>query len=101
MPVARPLKLLAGQPWDTMLIRGDVMRNAGIVAENVVRALERLDADERLSEASRDAALVGLTRELLAVLPTPSGDILVAACNRYLTVLADCGRTAKARRPSR
>ncbi|MGU3404774.1 hypothetical protein [Methylobacterium brachiatum] len=67
------------------------MRTAGIVAENVVRALERLDADERLPEASRDAVVAGLTRELLAVLPTPAGDILVAACNRYLAALADCG----------
>ncbi|MCJ2059500.1 hypothetical protein MKL09_23535 [Methylobacterium sp. J-048] len=91
MPSARPLNLLAGQPRGTMLIRGDTMRSAGIVAENVVQALERLDADERLPDASRDAAVAGLTRELLAVLPTPSGDILVAACNRYLAALAECG----------
>lgn len=42
-------------------------------------------------DPGREAAVSGLTRALVAVLPIPSGDTLVAACNRYRVALAECG----------
>ncbi|WP_267427018.1 hypothetical protein [Methylobacterium sp. GC_Met_2] len=71
-------------------MRSDQIRIAGIIAENVVSTLERLDGDV-LAVLARDAAITGLMRELVAVMPTRFDGVLAAACNRYLATLPDQG----------
>ncbi|MCJ2126435.1 hypothetical protein [Methylobacterium sp. J-077] len=68
----------------------DQIRAAGIIAENVVSALERLDGDS-LAKLPREAAIAGLMRELMAVMPTRFDGVLAAACKRYLATLQDQG----------
>ena len=68
----------------------DQVRAAGIIAENVVSVLERMDGDD-LALPTREAALGGLMRELVAVMPTRFDGALAAACNRYLATLPDQG----------
>lgn len=68
----------------------DQIRIASIIAENVVSALERLDGDI-LAELTREAAIGGMMRELVAVMPTRFDGVLAAACNRYLAGLPDQG----------
>ncbi|MGH1574997.1 hypothetical protein ACRAWG_35585 [Methylobacterium sp. P31] len=60
------------------------------VAENVVSAYERFREEPYLPER-RAAAVAGFLRELLAVMPTTSGAVLVTACNRHLSTLPDHG----------
>ena len=72
------------------LMRSDQVRAAGIIAENVVSALEHLDGDS-LSTQDRAAAIDGLMRELVAVMPTRFDGVLAAACNRYLATLPGQG----------
>ena len=67
-------------------MHSDQVRAAGIIAENVVSALERLDGDS-LAVQPRATAIDGLMRELVAVLPTRFDGVLAAACNRYLVTL--------------
>ncbi|MCJ2093963.1 MULTISPECIES: hypothetical protein [unclassified Methylobacterium] len=71
-------------------MRSDQISAAGIIAENVVLALERLDSDS-LATLTRGAAIAGLMRELVAVMPTRFNGVLTAACNRYLATLPDQG----------
>ena len=71
-------------------MRSDQVRVAGIIAGNVVSALERLDGDG-LTLPTREAAISGLMRELVAVMPTRFDGVLAAACNRYLATLPDQG----------
>ncbi|TXN76591.1 hypothetical protein FV228_00100 [Methylobacterium sp. WL18] len=68
----------------------DQIRAAGVIAENVVSALERLEGDS-LATLTREAAVEGLMRELVAVMPTRFDGVLAAACNRYLATLPDQG----------
>ncbi|MGH1570305.1 hypothetical protein ACRAWG_06105 [Methylobacterium sp. P31] len=68
----------------------DQERFAAIVAENVVSAYERFREEPYLPER-RAAAVAGFLRELLAVMPTTSGAVLVTACNRHLSILPDHG----------
>ena len=75
----------------------DQIRAAGIIAENAVSALERLDGDI-LAELTREAAIGGLMRELVAVMPTRFDGVLAAACNRYLAGLPGSGMGWAARR---
>lgn len=69
----------------------DDERFAGIVAENVVSAIERLRDDGRYPEDQRRRAIAELMRELLADMPTASGRVLAVACNRILSSLPDRG----------
>jgi hypothetical protein len=67
----------------------DVETAIKIIAENVVSALERDDDGAAAFLAGgRDMAVAGLMCELLAVMPTDDGDVLAAACNRFLDRLA-------------
>ena len=66
-------------------------RLAGIVADNVIAALERgyggrLEPDDR-----RDRTIAELMHEILANLPTKSGRVLAQACNRVLAIQPDRG----------
>ena len=70
------------------------VRVAGVIAEKVISAMDQLGADKRLSSTGRKAAARSLRRELVAVMPTPSGGILADACNRYLATLPDWGLSA-------
>ena len=71
-------------------MRSDQIRAAGTIAGNVVSALERLDGDG-LAMPVRGAALDGLMRELVTVMPTRFDGVLATACNRYLATLPDQG----------
>ena len=63
---------------------------ARIVAENVASAFERAH-DGGFEEDERAIVVQGLMRELLLVLPAASSETLAYACNRHLSVLAECG----------
>ena len=71
-------------------MRSDQIRAAGVIAENVVSTLERID-DGSLTKAARKVVVDGLMRELVAVMPTRFDGVLAAACNRYLATLPDQG----------
>jgi len=68
----------------------DLEQAAQIIAENVASAFERA-CDGGFEENEREMFVQGLMRELLAVLPTSSSHVLAVACNRHLSVLAECG----------
>jgi hypothetical protein len=68
----------------------DLERAAQVIAENVASAFERVH-DGTFEENEREMFVQGLMRELLAVLPTSSSHVLASACNRHLSVLAECG----------
>ncbi|MCJ2138560.1 hypothetical protein [Methylobacterium sp. E-066] len=68
-------------------MRSDQLNAAGIIAENVVLALERLDTHS-LATLIRGAAIARLMRELVAEMPTRFNGVLTAACNRYLATNA-------------
>lgn len=63
---------------------------ARAIAENVVSAFQR-GCERAFEEGERERAIQGLMRELLLALPATSGEVLAFACNRHLSVLADCG----------
>lgn len=67
----------------------DVETAAKVIAENVVSAFVReREEPGGFTGAGRDMAVAGLMRELLGVMPTDDGDVLAAACNRFLDRLA-------------
>ncbi|WP_238272028.1 hypothetical protein [Methylobacterium cerastii] len=55
-----------------------------MIAENVVAAFEREREGAGFHETGRSTVMAALMRDLLAVMPTTSPNILVAACNRAL-----------------
>lgn len=69
----------------------DIEQVARIIAENVASAFERMCDDGGFEENERETVVQGLMRELLTVLPTSSSETLAYACNRHLSVLAECG----------
>lgn len=67
----------------------DVEVAAKVIAENVVSAFEHeREGKNGIISLSRDMAVGGLMRELLAVMPTDDSDVLAAACNHFLDRLA-------------
>jgi hypothetical protein len=60
-----------------------------IIAENVVLAVEREQENIALHPLIYDALMVELLREVLSVMPTESGTVLVNACSRCLDRIAD------------
>lgn len=83
--VLLPLALIA------MMHSPDVEQVARIIAENVASAFERMCDDGGFEENERETVVQGLMRELMTVLPTSSSETLAYACNRHLSVLAECG----------
>lgn len=69
----------------------DDERFAGIVAENVLSAIEHWRDGERYPEDQRRRAIAELMREMLADMPTASGRVLAQACNRILSSQPDAG----------
>lgn len=69
----------------------DLEQAAQVIAENVAAAFERAHDEVAFEENEREMVVAGLMRELLVILPTASSDALAAACNRHLSLLAECG----------
>ena len=66
-------------------------RAAQVVAENAVLAFERGWNGAGPMLAERNALMRAIVRELLAVMPTTSGEQLAEACNRGLEVMTGTG----------
>lgn len=71
-------------------MRADLELIAEIIAENVASAFERV-YDGGFEENERELVVQGLMREMIIVLSTGSSEVLAYACNRHLSVLAECG----------
>jgi hypothetical protein len=69
----------------------DLEQAAQVIAENVAAAFEHAHDEAGFEENEREMVVAGLMRELLAILPGASSDALADACNRHLSLLAECG----------
>ena len=74
-----------------MMPSPDLERFAGIVAENVVCAIERVIGERLEPEERRHHVVSALMRGVLVEMPTGSGLALALACNRVLSDGPDRG----------